>query len=81
MMRKLFGFMAMILILGLAHPGFTQVCEHRGNLDEQFCDNDRDLVADLLPAGQCKDPSTLVFTYTPVEDPAVYQDVFADFMS
>ncbi|WP_051822437.1 phosphate/phosphite/phosphonate ABC transporter substrate-binding protein [Desulfonatronum thiodismutans] len=81
MMRKLFGFMAMILILALAHPGFAQVCEHRGNLDERFCDNDRDLVADLLPAGQCKDPSTLVFTYTPVEDPAVYQDVFSDFMS
>ena len=28
-----------------------------------------------------KNPSTLVFTYTPVEDPAVYKDAFADFQA
>ena len=26
-----------------------------------------------------KTPSTLVFTYTPVEDPAVYEDIFKPF--
>lgn len=79
-MKRLLTLLAMALILIAAAPGFAQECEHRGDLDAMFCDNDRDLVADLAPPGKCKDPSTLVFTYTPVEDPAVYQDVFSDFM-
>ncbi|WP_028575477.1 phosphate/phosphite/phosphonate ABC transporter substrate-binding protein [Desulfonatronovibrio hydrogenovorans] len=56
-------------------------CEHRGALDPMFCDEDMDLVADS-PAdpGKWKDPSTLIFTYTPVEDPAVYRDLFTDFL-
>ncbi|WP_191601543.1 phosphate/phosphite/phosphonate ABC transporter substrate-binding protein [Marinomonas algicola] len=55
-------------------------CENRGVLDEKFCDENYDLVADT-PKDQSKwrDPSTLVFTYTPVEDPAVYKDAFSDF--
>jgi len=49
-------------------------------LDDKFCDENKDLVADT-PKDESKwrDPSTLVFTYTPVEDPAVYKDAFADF--
>ncbi len=55
-------------------------CANRGTLDERFCDENKDLVADT-PKDQkkWKDPKTLVFTYTPVEDPAVYKDAFADF--
>ena len=54
----------------------------RGSLDVKFCDADNDLVADA-PTDESKwrDPSTLVFTYTPVEDPAVYRDAFADFQA
>jgi phosphonate transport system substrate-binding protein len=44
-------------------------------------DNDNDLVADI-PTDKSKltDPSTLIFAYTPVEDPAVYEDVWSDFL-
>lgn len=55
-------------------------CTNRGTLDEMYCDEDMDLVADPpKDPKDWKDPNTLVFTYTPVEDPAVYKDAFADF--
>jgi phosphonate transport system substrate-binding protein len=55
-------------------------CANRGELDALYCDENRDLVADTPkdPKKQ-KNPSTLVFTYTPVEDPAVYENVFKPF--
>lgn len=78
-MKKLLTLLAMALVLALAAPAFAADCQNRGTLDEMYCDNDKDLVADQAVAGQCSDPSTLVFTYTPVEDPAVYKDAFSDF--
>ncbi|MFE8032658.1 phosphate/phosphite/phosphonate ABC transporter substrate-binding protein [Thiohalocapsa marina] len=50
-------------------------------LDARFTDADGDLVADTPedPAQQ-SDPKVLVFAYTPVEDPAVYADVWAGFL-
>ena len=55
-------------------------CE-RGDLDVRFCDEDGDLVADTPEdSGKWLDPSTLVFSYTPVEDPSVYENVFTEFM-
>ncbi|MGB7391887.1 phosphate/phosphite/phosphonate ABC transporter substrate-binding protein [Marinomonas sp.] len=55
-------------------------CSNRGVLDEKFCDENMDLVADTpKDPSQWRDPSTLVFTYTPVEDPAVYKDAFHEF--
>lgn len=80
-MRKSFATLitgaAFCLALG---PAFADECSHRGALDDRFCDEDRDLVADPpKQEGDWRDPGTLVFTYTPVEDPAVYQDAFADF--
>lgn len=80
-MKKLLMLVAMALVLALAVPAFADDCLNRGTLDEMYCDNDKDLVADLAAPGQCQDPSTLVFTYTPVEDPAVYRDAFADFQA
>ena len=55
-------------------------CKNRGQLDTLYCDENNDLVADA-PKDQkkWKDPSTLVFAYTPVEDPAVYQNIFKPF--
>ena len=55
-------------------------CKSRGQLDDRYCDENGDLVADVPkdPAKQ-RDPSTLVFAYTPVEDPAVYENVFKPF--
>jgi phosphonate transport system substrate-binding protein len=81
MMKGFLGFLAAVLLLAVAVPGYADECTNRGLLDTMYCDNDQDLVADNAPAGNCKDPSTLVFTYTPVEDPAVYQDLFSDFQA
>src|SRR5690606_25048528 len=53
----------------------------RGDLDPMYCDRDGDLTAD--PPTDPKDyvnPSTLVFAYTPVEDPAVYGDIWKPFI-
>ena len=59
----------------------AQECE-RGTLDKRFCDTDGDLVADTPtdPAEQV-DPDTLIFAYTPVEDPAVYKAAWDDFLT
>ena len=55
-------------------------CSNRGELDALYCDENRDLVADPpKDARKFKNPSTLVFTYTPVEDPAVYENAFKPF--
>jgi phosphonate transport system substrate-binding protein len=55
-------------------------CPQRGQLDTAYCDANNDLVADS-PTNKSKhrDPSTLVWAYTPVEDPAVYANIFKPF--
>ena len=64
-------------LIGLAH---AQDCP-RGDLDKAYCDRDGDLVADA-PADpkQLVNPSTLIFAYTPVEDPAVYAKAWDGFV-
>ncbi|MEM6974488.1 MAG: phosphate/phosphite/phosphonate ABC transporter substrate-binding protein [Pseudomonadota bacterium] len=61
-------------------PTGAHACE-RGDLDERYCDTDGDMIADIPtdPAEQL-DPDTLIFAYTPVEDPAVYKTAWADFL-
>ena len=73
---------ALALTVALAPSlALAQQCANRGELDEMFCDENRDMVADA-PKDQSKwkNPSTLVFTYTPVEDPAVYENTFRPFL-
>jgi phosphonate transport system substrate-binding protein len=63
-------------------PGSSaaQACGNRGQLDTLYCDDNHDFVADApIDARQWKDPATLYFTYTPVEDPTVYQFAFRPF--
>jgi phosphonate transport system substrate-binding protein len=77
---------AIILVLSAApwaSVALAQVqCTNRGDLDQRYCDENGDLVADR-PRDQkaWQNPSTLVFSYTPVEDPSVYENVFVDFMA
>jgi phosphonate transport system substrate-binding protein len=60
---------------------FAQDCP-RGDLDERFCDTDGDLIADIpTDPAELIDPDTLIFAYTPVEDPAVYKEAWADFLT
>ena len=75
---------ALALLLGLSAFGvLAQVddCKNRGQLDTLYCDENADLVADTpKDAKRLKNPGTLVFTYTPVEDPAVYANAFKPFL-
>jgi phosphonate transport system substrate-binding protein len=58
----------------------AQECKHRGDLDAMYCDENKDLVADTpKDSKKLKNPNTIVFTYTPVEDPAVYEKIFQPF--
>ena len=61
----------------LAH---AQDCP-RGDLDKAYCDRNGDLVADApTDPKQFVNPSTLIFAYTPVEDPSLYTKVWDGFL-
>jgi len=54
---------------------------YRGTLDKQYCDRNRDQTADLpLDSSKWANPDTVIFSYTPVEDPAVYAKVWDGFI-
>tara|TARA_R110002124_G_scaffold8941_4_gene46546 strand:- start:2212 stop:3162 length:951 start_codon:yes stop_codon:yes gene_type:complete len=73
---KNFTLIPAIAALAIALPANAQF-----RLDDRFTDADGDLIADIPtdPADQI-DPDTLIFAYTPVEDPAVYAEVWAGFL-
>ena len=75
------GLAALLVLLGSAGMATAACQKDRGNLDVRYCDDNGDLVADT-PTDKSKllDPDLLVFSYTPVEDPAVYENVFTEFM-
>ncbi len=69
--------LAIIGVLGLSFPAAADF-----TLDSRYTDNDGDLIADIpADASQQVDPSTLIFAYTPVEDPAVYAEAWSDFLA
>jgi len=71
---------ALIGSIAASGSAAAQECTNRGQLDTLYCDENNDLVADApTDPRKWKDPGTLVFAYTPVEDPAVYQNVFKPF--
>ncbi len=72
---------AVIIVPSWLSPSRAQeACNNRGQLDTLYCDDNNDLVADApKDSKRWHDPSTLVFAYTPVEDPAVYANVFKPF--
>ena len=73
-------FAALIVSAGLIGSAGAQDCP-RGDLDKAYCDRDGDLVADApTDPKQLVNPSTLIFAYTPVEDPAVYTKVWDGFI-
>ena len=66
-------------LLALGGAVSAQDCP-RGDLDDRFCDVDGDLIADIpTDAADQIDPDTLIFAFTPVEDPAVYKSAWLDF--
>ncbi|OZI17123.1 phosphonate ABC transporter substrate-binding protein [Bordetella genomosp. 7] len=71
---------AISLAFGMQAAQAADSCPNRGDLDQMYCDANKDLVADTpTDPAKLKTPSTLVFTYTPVEDPAVYANIFKPF--
>ena len=69
-----------VLLAGAAGPATAAECTNRGDLDKRYCDADGDLVADLpTDESEWQNPDTLVFSFTPVEDPSVYENVFTEF--
>ncbi len=65
---------AAVAIAGTAQAEFT--------LDSRYTDADGDLIADIpTDASKLVDPDMLIFAYTPVEDPAVYNEAWSDFVA
>src|SRR5262245_52764647 len=74
-------FATLIVGAGLIGAAHAQDCP-RGDLDKAYCDRNGDLVADApTDPKQLVNPSTLIFAYTPVEDPAVYAKAWDGFVN
>ncbi len=74
-MRSLFAALAALLFA-------TASAQAEFKLDSRYQDKDGDLVADIpSDPGQQVDPDTLIFAYTPVEDPSVYAEAWSDFLA
>jgi len=67
--------------LALSSAASAQEDCPRGTLNKAYCDRNGDLTADP-PTDPKKllNPSTLIFAYTPTEDPAVYQKAWDGFL-
>jgi phosphonate transport system substrate-binding protein len=75
------AMLCMLLPGVIPHAAHAQTdCKFRGELDAPYCDENKDLVADPpKDPARFRNPATLTFTYTPVEDPAIYENVFKPF--
>lgn len=74
MKRTLFAASA-ALAMTLSLPAAAEF-----KLDPRYSDADGDMIADIPDASEQVDPDTLIFAYTPVEDPAVYAEAWSDFL-
>ena len=73
---KLFASLTAAIALASATPVLAEF-----KLGDRYVDNDGDLIADIpTEASELIDPDTLIFAYTPVEDPADYAEVWAGFL-
>ncbi|WP_229725953.1 phosphate/phosphite/phosphonate ABC transporter substrate-binding protein [Frigidibacter albus] len=71
---------ALLAATALSLAAFPAVAEFA--LDSRYTDADGDMIADIpTDASELVDPDTLIFAYTPVEDPAVYAEAWADFIT
>jgi phosphonate transport system substrate-binding protein len=79
-------FKQTIIILTIFVLAFTFVLSAQnmdfGDLADEYVDYDGDLVADI-PEDESEwiDPDTIIFSYTPVEEPSVYRVAWADFLA
>ena len=83
--RQVVGGISTALLFGCAAFGGAALaqdsCPQRGELDVAYCDANKDLVADApTDPKKFRNPGTLVFSFTPLEDPSVYEKVFDPFV-
>ena len=72
---------ALFLFLGISFANAQDACKHRGELDTLYCDEDGDLLADApKDPRRLKDPETLFFTNSPLDDPAVFNKLLQPFV-
>ncbi|QYK40403.1 MAG: phosphate/phosphite/phosphonate ABC transporter substrate-binding protein [Paracoccaceae bacterium] len=70
------------LLLSVAAMVLATAAQAEFALDARYTDADGDMIADIpSDPAQLVDPDTLIFAYTPVEDPAVYAEAWADFIA
>jgi len=70
-----------IALTALATAALATAANAEFSIDDRYTDADGDLIADIpTAAAEQVDPDTLVFAYTPVEDPAVYAEVWSGFL-
>lgn len=73
-MKSLLLSVVVLVLATSAHAEFA--------LDARYADTDGDMIADVpTDPAALVDPETLIFAYTPVEDPAVYASAWADFLT
>ena len=78
---KLLAMLGVALFALMPLVSAQDSCTNRGALDSQYCDEDGDLVADApTDPADWVNPDTLFFAYTPVEDPAIYADIWDPFL-
>ena len=83
---KFYYKIGLALSLFISSFGFSSIASfaedcNRGTLDKAYCDRNFDQVADLpLDSKDWVDPKTIIFAYTPVEDPAVYANIWTNFV-
>jgi phosphonate transport system substrate-binding protein len=72
----------LLMMTAAAALAFAGAAQAEFKLDSRYTDADGDLIADIPadPAQQV-DPDTLIFAYTPVEDPAVYAKAWSEFLT
>lgn len=74
---RFFASASVAALTALVAPAFAEEFP----LDPRYTDADGDFVADIpTDPAQLVDPDTLIFAYTPVEDPSVYVDVWKEFL-
>jgi phosphonate transport system substrate-binding protein len=69
-------------LVAFAGPAPAQdACSNRGDLDTPYCDEDHDLLADApKDPKRLKDPETLFFTNSPLDDPGTFNKIMQPFV-
>jgi len=72
---------AAFLVLACTHAWSQDSCKHRGDLDTLYCDEDHDLTADPpKDPAKFRNPASLLLSYSPQEDTAAYEKLWAPYV-